>query len=106
MQCGRKGGQHHTADDYVVATGESHSVRDFVEAAFAVVDFPWQKYVKHDPAFDRPTEPARLAGCPGKSRKQLGWRTGGTFRLPASEMGQTGCDAIDQCPHRPEGFAY
>src|SRR6476619_1611595 len=46
--------QYHTADDYVVATGESHSVRDFVEAAFAVVDLPWQKYVKHDPAFDRP----------------------------------------------------
>jgi GDPmannose 4,6-dehydratase len=44
--------QHHTADDYVVATGESHSVREFVEAAFAVVDAPWQKYVKHDPAFD------------------------------------------------------
>ena len=44
--------QHHAADDYVVATGESHSVRDFVEAAFAVVDLPWQKYVRHDPVFD------------------------------------------------------
>src|SRR5216110_2822563 len=52
--------QHHTADDYVVATGETHSVREFVEAAFAVVDLPWQKYVRHDPAFDRPAEPARL----------------------------------------------
>ena len=63
--------QYHTADDYVVATGESHSVRDFVEAAFAVVDLPWQKYVKHDPAFDRPAEPARLAGCADKIRKKL-----------------------------------
>ena len=52
--------QYHTAEDYVVATGESHSVRDFVEAAFAVVDLPWQKYVKHDPAFiDRQNRPGR-----------------------------------------------
>ena len=66
--------QHSTADDYVVATGESHSVRDFVEAAFAVVNLPWQKYVKHDPAFDRPAEPARLPGCADKIRKKLGWK--------------------------------
>src|SRR6266568_4918834 len=78
--------QHHTADDYVVATGESHSVRDFVEAAFAVVDLPWQKYVKHDPAFERPAEPARLVGCPDKIRKELGWKPGGTFRELVHEM--------------------
>ncbi len=46
--------------DYVVATGESHSVRDFVEAAFAVVNLSPEKYVKHNPAFDRPADPARL----------------------------------------------
>jgi GDP-D-mannose dehydratase len=55
--------QHKIADDYVVATGETHSVREFVEAAFAVVDLPWKKYVKHDESFDRPTEPTRLVGC-------------------------------------------
>src|SRR6266705_807936 len=58
--------QHKTPDDYVVATGETHSVREFVEAAFAVVDLSWKKYVKQDPAFDRPIEPARLVGCAGK----------------------------------------
>src|SRR2546429_8776224 len=63
--------QYHTADDYVVATGESHSVREFVEAAFAVVGLPWQEYVRHDPGFDRPTEPARLVGCPDKIRRKL-----------------------------------
>src|SRR5438045_8758247 len=52
--------QHHTADDYVVATGETHSVREFVDAAFAVVGLPWEKYVKHDSLFNRPTEPVRL----------------------------------------------
>jgi len=87
--------QHHTADDYVVATGETHSVREFVEAAFAVVDLPWQKYVKHDSAFDRPTEPARLVGCADKIRKILGWNPAGTFRELAHEMVEAELAAID-----------
>ena len=95
MQCGRKGGQHHTVDDYVVATGESHSVREFVEAAFAVVDLPWQKYVRHDPAFDRPTEPARLVGCADKIRKLLAWKPRGTFRELVREMVEAELATID-----------
>ena len=87
--------QHHTADDYVVATGESHSVREFVEAAFALVDLPWQKYVKHDSAFDRPTEPARLVGCADKIRKILGWKPGRTFRELVHEMVAAELAAID-----------
>jgi GDPmannose 4,6-dehydratase len=87
--------QHDTADDYVVATGESHSVREFVEAAFAIVDLPWQKYVKHDPVFDRPTEPARLIGCADKIRKTLGWKPGGTFRKLVQEMVEAELAAIE-----------
>ena len=87
--------QHDTADDYVVATGESHSVREFVEAAFAVVDLPWQKYVKHNRAFDRPTEPARLVGCSDKIRKLLGWKPRGTFRELVREMVEAELAAID-----------
>jgi GDPmannose 4,6-dehydratase len=87
--------QHHTADDYVVATGESHSVREFVEAAFAVVDLPWQEYVKHDPAFDRPAEPARLVGCADKIHRMLGWKPRGTFRELVQEMVKAEVDAID-----------
>ncbi len=75
--------------------GQSHSVREFVEAAFAVVDLPWQKLVKHDPAFDRPTEPARLVGCSDKIRKILGWKAAGTFRELVHEMVETEIDAID-----------
>ncbi|PYK63529.1 MAG: GDP-mannose 4,6-dehydratase, partial [Verrucomicrobia bacterium] len=71
--------QHETADDYVVATGETHSVGEFVQAAFAVVALPWEKYVKHDPSFDRPTEPRRLVGNADKIRKTLGWKPDGTF---------------------------
>jgi GDPmannose 4,6-dehydratase len=70
-------------------------VRDFVEAAFAVVDLPWQKCVKHDPAFDRPAEPARLVGCSNKIRKKLGWKPRGTFRQLVQEMVETELDAID-----------
>ena len=87
--------QHHAADDYVVATGESHSVREFVEAAFAVVDLPWQKYVRHDTAFDRPTEPARLVGRADKIRRILGWKPTGTFRELVREMVEAEFDAID-----------
>jgi len=78
--------QHDIADDYVVATGERHSVREFVEAAFAVVNLPSQKYVKHDPSFDRPAEPARLVGCSDKIRKTLGWKPTGTFEQLVREM--------------------
>ncbi|HXM74978.1 MAG TPA: GDP-mannose 4,6-dehydratase, partial [Chthoniobacterales bacterium] len=78
--------QHQTADDYVVATGETHSVREFVEAAFAVVNLPWEKYVKHDTSFERPAEPARLVGCADKIRKTLGWKPTGTFRELVREM--------------------
>jgi len=78
-----------------VATGESHSVREFVEAAFAVVNLPWQKLVKYDPAFDRRTEPARLVGCSDKIRKILGWKPTGTFRELVHEMVEAELAAID-----------
>src|SRR5438477_7094348 len=87
--------QHKTADDYVVATGETHSVREFVEAAFAVVDLPWEKYVKHDESFDRPTEPARLVGSADKIRRTLGWKPAGTFRQLVGEMVEAELAAID-----------
>jgi len=78
--------QHEVPDDYVVATGETHSVREFVEAAFAVVNLPWENYVKHDPSFDRPTEPAHLVGCADKIRKTLGWKPTGTFAQLVHKM--------------------
>src|SRR6184192_1597179 len=87
--------QHHTADDYVVATGETHSVGEFVQAAFAVVALPWEKYVKHDPSFDRPTEPRRLVGNADKIRKTLGWKPDGTFPQLVREMVEAELAAID-----------
>src|SRR6202140_2708471 len=78
--------QHEKPDDYLVATGETHSVREFVEAAFAVVNLPPAKYVKQDPAFDRPIEPTRLVGCADKIRKTLGWKPSGSFEQLVREM--------------------
>ncbi len=84
--------------DYVVATGKTHSVRDFVVAAFAVVKLPWEKYVKHNPAFDRPTEPARLVGSPEKIRTELGWQPHGSFNDLVREMVEAELTAVDEAP--------
>ena len=60
-------------DDFVVATGESHSVRDFVETAFASVGLDWQKFVEHDARYERPAEVHYLQGDASKARRVLGW---------------------------------
>jgi GDPmannose 4,6-dehydratase len=78
--------QHETPDDYVVATGEAHSVREFVEAAFAAVDLPWEKFVKHDPAFDRLADPTLLVGDSSKIRQTLGWKPTKNFQQIVGEM--------------------
>ena len=66
--------QQDKPDDYVVATGEAHSVREMVEAAFAEVGLDWKKHVEIDPRYLRPTEVDFLQGDPSKAQKQLGWR--------------------------------
>ena len=78
--------QHEKPDDYIVATGETHSVREFVEAAFAVVKLPWEKYVKHNRAFDRPNDPAHLVGSAEKIKATLGWQANGSFLKLVREM--------------------
>ena len=66
-------------DDYVVATGETHSVREFVETAFGAAALDWKKYVVIDPKFLRPAEVELLVGDPAKARKKLGWEPKVTF---------------------------
>ena len=78
--------QHATADDYIIATGTTHSVRDFVDAAFAAVDLTPDAYVKHDPAFDRPAEPVQLVGSAAKAERVLGWRAQVAFPDLVREM--------------------
>jgi GDPmannose 4,6-dehydratase len=65
--------QQDQPDDYVVSTGETHSVREFCEVAFDHVQLDWQKYVVQDPAFMRPAEVDHLIGDPAKAGRELGW---------------------------------
>jgi GDPmannose 4,6-dehydratase len=66
--------QQDQPDDYVIATGETHSVREFVEQAFDHVGLDWQDYVVQDERFMRPAEVDLLVGDPSKAREQLGWQ--------------------------------
>ena len=72
--------QHDKADDFVIATGEMHSVREFCEEAFGLVDLDWQEFVKRDARYDRPSEVEQLLGDPTKARTQLGWEPKVTFK--------------------------
>jgi GDPmannose 4,6-dehydratase len=67
-------------DDYVLATSETHSVREFAELAFAEVGMDWRKYVEVDPQYYRPTEIDRLLGDSSKARQKLGWVPRTKFR--------------------------
>ena len=66
--------QQDTPDDYAVGTGEAHTVREFVELAFASADLDWQKYVEVDPRYFRPAEVDYLCADASKISKKLGWR--------------------------------
>jgi GDPmannose 4,6-dehydratase len=71
--------QQAQADDYVIATGVSHSVRDLVEVAFGHAGLEWQRYVRVDPALLRPAEVDHLIGDPAKAKTTLGWEPSVTF---------------------------
>jgi GDPmannose 4,6-dehydratase len=78
--------QNATAEDFVFATGELHTVQEIVETAFGALGLDWRKYVKHDPSLLRPEEPARLVGNPAKAERVLGWRRTRTFPSLVAEM--------------------
>lgn len=65
--------QQDQPDDYVVATNETHSVKEFCQETFGLLGLDWEKYVKYDARYERPAEVELLIGNPEKARKQLGW---------------------------------
>ncbi len=65
--------QQEQPDDYVIATGETHSVQEFLELAFDRLELDWHKYVEIDPRFFRPSEVDMLLGDASKARRVLGW---------------------------------
>ena len=65
--------QQDEPDDYVVATNETHSVKEFVQETFALLDLDWEKYVDYDARYERPAEVELLIGDPAKAKRKLGW---------------------------------
>jgi GDPmannose 4,6-dehydratase len=72
--------QQDEPDDYVIATGETHTVRELLDVAFGHLDLDWQQYVKIDPRYYRPTEVDVLIGDPAKAARKLGWEPKVTFK--------------------------
>jgi len=78
--------QHHEPDDYVIATGETHSVRDFLDEVFGYLDLDWKEYVEIDPRYYRPAEVDLLLGDASKARRVLNWQPRVTFKELARMM--------------------
>ena len=72
--------QQETPDDFVVATNETHSIREFCEESFGLLDLEWQEYIKFDERYERPSEVDLLIGDPAKAKKQLGWEPSVRFK--------------------------
>jgi GDPmannose 4,6-dehydratase len=88
--------QQDEPDDYVVATGESHSVREFLEAAFGYAGLDWQDHVEIDPRYFRPSEVDHLQGDASKARDRLGWRP----RVSFTELVQMMVDHDEELAQR------
>jgi len=90
--------QQDRADDYVIATGVSHSVRDLVEVAFAHAGLDWHKHVQVDPALIRPAEVEHLIGDSSKARAQLGWEPAVDFTALVKMMVDADLDRVRTAP--------
>jgi GDPmannose 4,6-dehydratase len=94
--------QQEKPDDYVIATGETHSVREFLEEAFSYAGLDWRKHVVTDPKYLRPAEVDLLLGDPAKARAALGWRPRVTFKELVRLMVDADMET-DGRPVRPRG---
>ncbi|WP_298613937.1 GDP-mannose 4,6-dehydratase [uncultured Thermosynechococcus sp.] len=94
--------QQERPDDYVVATGETHSVREFLELAFGYVGLNWQDYVEFDPRYLRPTEVDLLLGDPTKAKTVLGWQPSVTFPELVALMVEADLQAVGALGRTPK----
>jgi GDPmannose 4,6-dehydratase len=85
-----------SADDYVIATGENHSIRDLCQAAFGAAGLNWEQYVETDEALIRPAEVNVLLGDAAKAREQLGWQPTVSFEEMISRMLAADIDRVDR----------
>jgi GDPmannose 4,6-dehydratase len=88
--------QQDAPDDYVIATGETHTVREFLEVAFGHANLDWKKYVKIDPRYFRPAEVDVLIGDASKAKKKLNWTPKTTFRELTKIMVQADLDLLER----------
>jgi GDPmannose 4,6-dehydratase len=93
--------QQGTPDDYVVATGETHSVQEFVEEAFGYANLDWRKYVKQESRFYRPAEVDLLVGDPTKAARKLGWEPSVDFRQLVRMMVDADIKMLQNGQHTP-----
>jgi GDPmannose 4,6-dehydratase len=91
--------QRERPDDYVIATGVSHSVRDLVEVAFAHAGLDWRAHVKLDPKLIRPAEVEHLIGDSTKARTELGWQPDVDFAALIKMMVDADVERLDGAPH-------
>jgi GDPmannose 4,6-dehydratase len=91
--------QRDRPDDYVVATGETHSVREFCQEAFGYVGLDWEQHVASDPRYYRPAEVDLLVGDPGKAGRVLGWKPSTTFRELVRIMVDADLDLLRPAGH-------
>ncbi len=88
--------QQDEPDDYCVATGEMHSVREFLQEAFTYLDLDWEKYVEIDQRYFRPAEVDELKGDPTKAREKLGWVPKVSFKELVHDMVDADLAALDK----------
>lgn len=96
--------QQEQPDDYVVATNETHSIREFLEIAFTHVDLTWQDYVEFDERYLRPAEVDLLIGDPSKAKEKLGWEPSVTFEELVKLMVDSDREALKKAKHLGNGF--
>ncbi|MBE9078034.1 GDP-mannose 4,6-dehydratase [Romeria aff. gracilis LEGE 07310] len=90
--------QQAKADDYVIATGETHSIKEFLEIAFNYVNLDWNQYVTFDPRYLRPAEVDLLIGDPSKAQQKLGWQTTVSFEGLVKLMVDADLEAVGLPP--------
>lgn len=97
--------QQKQAQDYVIATGETHSVREFLDEAFGYAGLDWEKYVKIDKRYLRPTEVDLLLGDSSKAQKELKWKPKVTFKQLVKMMVDADMALVDRQLHGTKGKA-
>jgi GDPmannose 4,6-dehydratase len=97
--------QQDEPDDFVIATGETHSVREFLDEAFGYQDLDWKKYIEIDPRYFRPTEVDVLLGDASKAKRVLGWKPRVHFKELVRLMVDADLEAETQKPHTSDTSA-